>query len=203
MLILQQSAVLGVMMLAGGSRERRRINGGIDPQEIEGPLSASILGRALAVFTIYMPLTVYILHYIPVMFSLPHIGATADYLLFMAPMLLASIFLGQVLSVMISERESCFPVFVFTSVLFLFLSGLTWPRTAMNPLWSIISGFIPATWGVEGFVGINANGATLADMSTQYGMLWVLTASYFIIACFTERWARSYDRRHFRLPSVP
>ncbi|WP_290431069.1 ABC transporter permease [Muribaculum intestinale] len=202
-LILQQSAVLGVMMLAGGSRERRRINGGIDPQEIEGPLSASILGRALAVFTIYMPLTVYILHYIPVMFSLPHIGATADYLLFMAPMLLASIFLGQVLSVMISERESCFPVFVFTSVLFLFLSGLTWPRTAMNPLWSIISGFIPATWGVEGFVGINANGATLADMSTQYGMLWVLTVAYFIIACFTERWARSYDRRHFRLPSVP
>ena len=73
----------------------------------------------------------------------------------------------------------------------------------MNPLWSIISGFIPATWGVEGFVGINANGATLADMSTQYGMLWVLTVAYFIIACFTERWARSYDRRHFRLPCVP
>lgn len=202
-LILQQSAILGVMMLAGGSRERRRINGGIDPDEVPGPMSASILGRALAVFTIYMPLTVYILHYVPSMFRLPHVGDPFDYLLFIAPMMLASIFLGQIISVMISERESCFPVFVFTSIFFLFLSGLTWPHTAMNPLWSIVSGFVPATWGVQGFVGIDANGASLAEMSTQYWMLWVLTVAYFIIACFTERWARSYDRRNYRLPSVP
>lgn len=202
-LILQQSAILGVLMLGGGSRERRRINGGIDPDEISGPMSANLLGKALAVFTIYMPMTVYILHYVPIMFRLPHVGDPFDYLMFIAPMMLASIFLGQILSAMISERESCFPVFVFTSVIFLFLSGLTWPHSAMNPLWSIISGFIPATWGVQGFVGIDANGASLADMSTPYYMLWVLTGAYFIIACFTQRWARSYDRRHFRLPSVP
>ncbi len=202
-LILQQSAILGVLMLGGGARERRRLHDGIDPEEIAGPMSASILGRGLSVFTIYMPLTVYILHYVPVMFKLPHIGDPFDYLMLMPPLLLSSIFLGQILSAMVSERESSMPVFVFTSVLFLFLSGITWPHSAMNPLWSIISGFVPATWGVEGFIGIDANGATLADMSTQYIMLWVLTGAYFIIACYSERWARSYDRRHFRLPSVP
>lgn len=186
-LILQQSALLGVTMLAGGSKERRRLNGGIDPEAVAGPFSASLLGRSLAVFTIYMPLTVYILHYIPLMFNLPNVGSPVDYLSVMAPMLLASIFLGHILSVMVSERESCFPVFVFTSVVFLFLSGLTWPHCAMNTFLNILSGLVPATWGVEAFVGIASNGATLADMALQYRMLWLLTAAYFIIACAMPR----------------
>lgn len=194
-LILQQSLVLGVLMLGGGSRERRRANGGIDPLWVDGPITAQVLGQAIALFFIYMPLTIYILHFVPVMFSLPHVGNPFDYLMFIAPLLLASAFFGRALSFMVTERESCFPVFVFTSVLFLFLSGLTWPRSAMNPLWATVSCLIPASWGVEGFVTIDANGGTLTDAATPYYMLWVLAGAYFIIACYVERFVRAYDRR--------
>ena len=96
-LILQQSLILGVLMLGGGSSERRRKNRGIDPEEIPGPMSASLLGKSLCYLTIYAPLTIYILHYIPVMFSLPHIGNPLDYLAFILPMILAATFLGQML----------------------------------------------------------------------------------------------------------
>lgn len=202
-LILQQSLILGVLMLGGGSSERRRKNRGIDPEETAGPMSASILGRSLCYITIYAPLTIYILHYVPVMFSLPHIGNPLDYLTFILPMLFASVFLGQILRPLVVERESSFLVFVFTSVLFLFLSGLTWPRPAMSDGWFMLGSLVPATWGVEGFIGINSNGATLGEMSTPYLMLWTLTVAYFIIAVIVEKWCRHRDLRHYNVPSVP
>lgn len=202
-LILQQSLMLGVLMLGGGSSERRRKNHGIDPEEINGPMSASILGKSMCYLTIYAPLTIYILHYVPVMFSLPHIGNPLDYLAFILPMILASTFLAQMLRPLVVERESAFLVFVFSSVLFLFLSGLTWPRPAMSDGWFMVSSLVPATWGVEGFIGINSNGASLGTMSAPYLMLWVLTIAYYFIAVMIEKWCKHRDLHHYKVPSVP
>lgn len=202
-LILQQSLILGVMMLGGGSNERRRVNFGVDPEEIDGPMSASVLGRAMSYATIYAPLVVYIFHYVPLMFKLPAIGDPMDYLLFIVPMIFATTFLGQILRPLVSERESSFLVFVFTSVLFLFLSGITWPTSAMSPLWRLLAGLVPASWGIQGFVGINSNGATLDDVSTPYLILWAMAVVYFIIAVIVEKWCKRHALRHYQVPSVP
>ena len=94
----------------------------------------------------------------------------------------ATSFLGQTLQVFVRERESSLLVIVFTSVVFLFLSGLTWPRYAFSPFWKMISDLVPATWGMEGFIRINSNGSTLADVSHYYMGLWALTGLYFISA---------------------
>ena len=182
-LIMQQSIILGIAMLGGTSRDRRRLNDGIDPLAIDAPAVATILGKALCYVLIYVPLAVYMLHYVPLIFDLPHVGDMVDYLLFIVPMLLSSIFMGFVLQVFVSEREASMLVVVFTSLIFLFLSGLTWPRYAMDFPWQQLGDLIPATWGIEGFVHINSNGATLSDVATPYIMLWRLTAIYFLLAC--------------------
>ena len=191
-LILQQSLILGVTMLAGTANDRRRRNNGIDPLAIVASPSATVIGKTLCYVTLYMPLTVYILHYIPWMFSFPHIGEFQDYFLFIFPLLIASALLGQTLQFMVSERESSFIVVVFTSVAFLFLSGLTWPRYAMQPFWQWLSDIVPATWGIEGFIRINNNGAPLALESKPYHWLWWLSAAYFITAYLVTR----YKTRH-------
>ncbi len=188
-LILQQSMILGITLLGGTSRERRRRNGGIDPQDPAGvSVLATVWGRALACTVFYIPLTVYIMRFIPEMFNLPHYGAAVDYLLFIFPMLLATAFLGQALNVFMKERESAFIVIVFTSVVFLFLSGLTWPRYAMSPLWIWVGNCVPAVWGVEGFIRINSNAATLPEVGTAFLAMWILTAVYMLAAC----WATKY-----------
>ena len=46
----------------------------------------------------------------------------------------------------------------------------------------MVSDFIPATWGVEGFIRINSNGATLPDVARYYWSLWALVGLYFITA---------------------
>lgn len=196
-LILQQSIILGMMMLDGGVNERRMKNRGIDPDEPAGPQSAIVLARALCVAVVYLPLIIYMLHFIPEMFSLPHYGSPWHYLPFIFPLVLASAFMGQMLSPLVTERESSFLVWVFTSVVFLFLSGLTWPRSAMSSAWYAVSSLIPATWGVDGFIQINSNMATLNQVAPNYTMMWVLTAAYYIIAVAANRVSRlRYLRRY-------
>ena len=181
-LILQQSMLLGITMLAAGIKERRRRNGGIDPESIPaGPLT-TIWGKTLCYITLYLPICVYVLDLVPIMFNLPHIGDFREMYLFIFPMLLATAFLGQTISVFVTERESSMLVIVFTSVVFLFISGLTWPRYAMNSLWTWVGDAIPATWGIEGFIRMNSNGSPLWEQSHHYMMLWLLCAIYMVTA---------------------
>ena len=181
-LILQQSMLLGITMLAAGIKERRRRNGGIDPESIPaGPLT-TIWGKTLCYITLYLPICVYVLDLVPIMFNLPHIGDFREMYLFIFPMLLATAFLGQTISVFVTERESSMLVIVFTSVVFLFISGLTWPRYAMNSLWTWVGDAIPATWGIEGFIRMNSNGGPLWEQSHPYMMLWLLCAIYMVTA---------------------
>ncbi len=194
-LILQQSMLLGICLLGGTSAERRRRNGGIDPQQTVAPASATVWGRALAYTVFYFPMTVYILRFIPEMFNLPHYGNPVDYLLFILPLLLATAFMGQALNYFMKERESGFILLVFTSVMFLFLSGLTWPRYAMSDLWLWAGNCIPAVWGVEGFIRINSNSASLAEVSTAFSALWILAAVY-MVAAIVATW--KIDRRKSR-----
>jgi len=194
-LILQQSMLLGICLLGGTSRERRRANGGTDPRQVAAPTTATVWGKALSYTVFYIPLTIYIMCLIPEIFSLPHYGNPLDYLLFIFPMLLATAFLGQALNYFMKERESAFITIVFTSVIFLFLSGLTWPRYAMNWLWTWLGNCVPATWGVEGFIRINSNAATLTEVGTAFTALWILTAAYMLLACLVNKYTDVNTRR--------
>ncbi|MCM1109770.1 MAG: ABC transporter permease [Clostridium sp.] len=194
-LILQQSMVLGVLMLGGAAASRRRRNGGIDPLAIPAPPGASLLGRMLCYLAIYIPLIIYILEIVPNIFSLPHMGNPWHYLMLILPMMIASVFFGETLSPLVTERESSFAVFVVSSVIFLFLSGLTWPRFSMNGFWYALGSIVPATWGLEGFVRMNSNGADIASQQTPLLMLWGLAILYFITAYLLTRYRLAPARR--------
>ncbi len=184
-LILQQSMLLGITMLGGTRQERRRLCGPL-PCDTYSP-SAQIFGRTLAYVFIYIPLTLYILDFVPAFFSYPHHSDMLTDLLTVLPMLLATAMMGQALNILASERESSFIIVVFTSVLFLFLSGLTWPRFAINGFLTVLGDFVPATWGIDSFVRINSNGATLADQKTAWIWMWLLFVVYTAIAYLVVR----------------
>lgn len=198
-LILQQSMVLGIVLLGATATERRRRNRGRDPRYEGISSGASVLGKALCFITFYLPATIYVLHFVPEMFDLPHYGSAVDYLLFIFPMLVAAAFFGQALTGLARERDDTFLIVVFSSVVMLFLSGLTWPRYAMPEIWKIIGDFVPATLGVEGFVRINSNAATLAENAGNYIGLWALAAGYLAIAVLVERHIR---RKYSNLPGA-
>ena len=181
-LILQQSIVLSIMMLGAGGRERARKNGGIDPEAIGSVAFNMLIGKALCYFTIYIIPTGYLIYIVPRIFCFPQYGDFWQIMAFALPIVVSSVFFGMTLQPIAKEREDSFVLYVFTSLLLLFLSGLTWPRYAMSALWKTISSVIPGTWSVQGFVRMNGNAAIINDVAVEYQMLWILAAIYCVLA---------------------
>lgn len=75
-------------------------------------------------------------------------------------------------------------LFVFTSVPLMFISGISWPKTAIPEYWLWISNVFPSTHGINGFISINNMGATLSQVSCEFYSLWILTFIYFGLAYF-------------------
>lgn len=187
LLVLQQSMILGICTLHGGRCDRRARNRGIDPMRIDAGVGATIIGRALCHVLIYILPAIYVLHFVPIFFDFPQNGNVLHIVALILPFLLASSLFGQTLQVFVSERESAFLVIAFTSVVFVFLSGISWPRYLMSPLWTAVGNAIPSTWAAQGYIAIKTNGASLWQVEHAYGMLWLLAAFYFVAAYLVER----------------
>ena len=186
-LILHQCIILASGMAGGAKRERPELIGYNSFNEQPSVLM-TMFGQMLCYITILMVPIIYLVHYVPLMFSFPMAGDLFEILMFLLPMVLACVGLGWCFQGIVWERESVFVLWVVTSVVFLFLSGLTWPRYAMPGFWKAISDIIPATWGLEGFIKMNTNGATLAQVSKCYINLWILAGAYMVGAYCVQRW---------------
>lgn len=186
-LILHQCIILAAGMAGGAKRERPELVGYNGVNE-EPSVLMTMLGQMLCYITILVVPIIYLVHYVPLMFSFPIEGNLFQILMFLLPMVIACMGLGFCVQGVVWERESIFMLWVVTSVVFLFLSGLTWPRYAMSSFWKGFSECVPATWGVEGFIKMNTNGASLAQVRNCYLNLWILAAVYMVGAYCVQRW---------------
>ncbi len=186
-LILQQCIILAAGMAGGAKRERRRLTG-YNPVNMTHSVLATMIGQALCYITVLALPIIFMIHYVPLIFSFPMVGKTIEEIAFILPMVLASVGLGLTFQAFVTEREAVFVSWVVTSLVFLLLSGLIWPRYDMPQPWHALSAICPATWGVEGFVKMNANGSTLAQVRTEYINLWILAAVWWTAAYCVQRW---------------
>lgn len=194
-LILQQSLILAIGMLGGANREHP-LRSWYVPGLRQPSVITSMLARTAVYFIIIIVPAFYIVHYVPLMFRFPMAGSIFEEILFIIPMILSTICLGFTIQGAVRERESIFVIWVVTSVIFLFLSGLTWPRYAMAGFWKFLSDCVPATWGVEGFIRMNTNGASLAQVRPDYINLWILTGVYAITGYLVQRFVQIPAIRH-------
>ena len=176
-LIFQQCIIL-VIGMRGGAKNEMSLYKTHDKKRGGKHVTEKLIGQIACYATLFVPIMIYLTYYVPLMFSFPMIGDEFEILLFLVPMMLASIFMGLILQRFVSEREAVFMIWVVTSIVFLFLSGLTWPRYAMSDLWLALGSFVPATWGIEGFVLMNSCGADLSQVGKPYFMLWLLSLLY-------------------------
>ncbi len=176
-LIFQQCIIL-VIGMRGGAKNEMYLNKKHDKKRGGKHVAERLIGQIVCYVILFVPIMIYLTYYVPLMFSFPMIGDEFEILLFLMPMMLASIFMGLILQFFVSEREAVFMIWVVTSIVFLFLSGLTWPRYAMSDLWLALGSFVPATWGIEGFVFMNSCGADLSQVGKPYFMLWLLSLLY-------------------------
>ncbi|MCM1369249.1 MAG: ABC transporter permease [Candidatus Amulumruptor caecigallinarius] len=188
-LILHQCIVLASGMAGGARRENRPNVRKYNRLVTLSPhVGGTMIAQTLCFFTILLLPAIYMIHYVPLIFRFPMAGNLLEELVFIIPMIIACCGMGFVFQSMVTERESVFLTWVVTSVVFLLLSGLIWPRCDMYPVWRWIGSVCPSTWGVEGFIKMNSNGASLADVRHEYCMLWILAAFWWICGYCCQRW---------------
>lgn len=187
-LVIQQTLLLGIGMLAGTARERNS-TGSIIPSldSYRGTLRV-VFGKSLAYFFIYILMCFWVLSVVPYLFDFPQIAPYGDVTLFVLPYLFACIFFSMTLSCLIKGRETPMLIFVFTSVPLLFISGISWPASAIPQFWQWLGTFFPSTIGIQGFVKLNTMGASLSEVGYEYKMLWLQAGIYFIAACLAYRY---------------
>lgn len=185
--VLQQGMIMGIAMLHAGSMGRRRRNRGVDRlDEVRATPGAMLIGKVLVHLFYYLFPAIFALHIIPIIFKFPMNGNFIDIALLIFPFLIASSLMGQVLRVFVNNREGVFLVVAFTSLIFVFLTGVSWPHYQIAPYWDVISKMIPGYWGSTAYVQMQVCGASLAQMHDYYIALWVLAGIYFVIAYLVE-----------------
>lgn len=194
-LIIQQTLILGIATIVGTHNDKKRFT--IASHTAEGksvhPLKLTI-GKAFCYASLYMLISVWVLRVIPYLFKFPQIGDPLTIAAFLMPFLLAATFFAMTLSYFCSQREFGMMLFVFTSVLFIFISGISWPWTAIPEPVKAIAYIIPSTPGIHGFIKINTMGATLTDVWPEYITLWIQATIYCITAVFMYKWwIQNYD----------
>lgn len=192
MLIIQQTMVLGVGMMAGEEREKVRKHIA-EPHIIGKNPSEVLFGKSTVIFTIYIIVAVYLVCIVPMLFNLIHIWRWQTLLAFMIPFIAACVFFSISLSSIAHDRESFIIMFVFLSIPLLFASGISWPSSNIPIFWKGFSLLFPSTFGINGYVRITEMGATLEDVQYEFNALWIQTFVYGAISYLVYK--RTYGKQ--------
>ncbi len=185
--VIQQTLLLGIGLAAGTARERN-LNRKLIPidKHYDGVLK-TVTGKALCYFMIYAVIAAYLTLALPRIFSFTAIAAPSALIGLLIPYILACIFFGMTISCLIRYRENVMLIVVFTSIIFLFMSGISWPQSNIPHFWQGVAWLFPSTFGVRGFLKASSMGATLDQIQTEYIALWIQTAVYFILTCIVYK----------------
>ena len=202
-IILQQTLFLGIGMITGTSREENRFHELVSTTVHREKILRVIIGKSSCYFALYGAWSFFMLGVIPHVFDLPHIGISADLILFIIPFLFSVIFFSMTVSVFLPNRETGMMLFLSFSLVLLFISGFSWPPSNIHWFWKTFAWIFPSTSGVQGYLKINTMAGTLRTVSQEYISLWIQTGLYFMTTYLTYRWQIKRSSKKLDLKSEP
>jgi ABC-2 type transport system permease protein len=196
MLILQQTLVLGIGLAAGTAREWSRYSDLVPIHKCYSGVGRIVTGKSLCYVMVYAVMGAFLTIVVPRLFHFIQLATWQDLLALMIPYLLSCVFFGMTVSCLVHYRENVMLLVVFISLPLLFLSGISWPQSAIPGYWQGVSWLFPSTFGVRAYVRMNTMGATLGDVVTEVRCLWGLVVFYLCMACVVYSFEVRLSRRH-------
>ena len=171
LLIVQQTALIGVGMVSATRREQGLRYGSSSPLVIT-------IGRTTTYLVIYTLTLGFMLPVHYWLFDYPMRGAWWRCVAVILPYMLSVIFLAQMLGALFCRRESSIVWLLWLSIPFLLVSGVSLP-SEFFPSWLYWLGrVVPSSSAVEAWIAVQTMGATLADIAPKLIMLWILVVVY-------------------------
>ena len=188
-LILQQTMLIGIGMLGGTSRENNLFH--IIHQQVNEKWGSIpiILGKSFAYVFIYLFNALFTMVILHNWFNLPDNSNLIGILLLLIPFLFATAFLGLAISVFFRERVYSLLFMVFLSPVILFLSGLSWPASAIPKGLYAAAHIFPSTSMIPAYIRIRISGASINQVTGEWLFLVMQMLAYFILACITYKLA--------------
>ena len=192
-LILQQTLMMAVGLLgtagsAGMTAEAARRVRAADAL-------STVAGKTLAYLVIQSVLFSFSTLLLPALYGIPRLGSPLDMLAVGLPFVLAVSLLGQACAVILKRGEIVQLVLIAVGLPFFFLSGFSWPTSAMPQAIVWIAQLVPSTSAIEALVRVGQMGAPLSAVKTETLTLWALVAFYGALAVLFEARSMSRDRR--------
>ena len=187
-LIIQQTMLLGIGMLAGTRRERGQTNKAFICLKSTGwrkeftTAATLLMGRGMSYLLIYIVMASYLTIIIPHIYDFITIGRWEVIVSMMVPYLLACVCFGVAVSQLFSHREDVMLIVVFFSLPLLFISGISWPQSAMPAFWEYVGSLFPSTFAIRAFVKTSSMSANMGEISSELIALWIQVAVYFMLA---------------------
>ena len=125
---------------------------------------------------------------VPQFFSFTAIARQSDLMYLIFPYVMACTMFAMTISFFVSTRESVLLVVVFTSVPFLFLTGISWPESNIPAFWKGISYFIPSTFGVRAYLSLSSMGASTNEILPEIRILCIQALAYSITAFLSMKY---------------
>lgn len=180
-LCIQQTMVLGIGLIAGTRREQDiKVAGG-------RRTILQLMGVALAFFTVYIPICFYEFGVIPHLFNLPQLGNPWELAWLLVPYLFAVFNFGLCIGGIPRRRESIILLVVFTTIPMLFMSGVSWPGSALPSFWRYVGYLFPSTFGINAFIKLNCMGAHFDSIHFEFIALWIQWIAYAFLAWAVTR----------------
>ncbi len=176
--IIQQTALIGIGMIGGTWRERNMYTGLAQKGRKRLSTLPVVVGKAFVYASIYAVTATYILTIHYRLFGYPIRGSVWSCVSVVAPYVLACVFMGIALSTLFRKREHSLLFLLWTSIPILLLSGASLPKEAF-PHWMYLFGKIfPSSSAVDAWIRVQSMGASFGDVLPQIKSLWSLVAIY-------------------------
>ena len=191
-IILQQTLLIGIGMVGGTAKERKRDSFMVPDALKPGGVLPILFGKSLSYFTIYAFNCVLTMVWVHSWFNYPNLGSYLSVMLLSIPFLLSVTFMGITLSVLFKRRESSMIFMIFLSPIVMFLSGISWPTSSLPPIVYTLAHAFPSTIVVPAYLRIRNLRVGMQDVNHEYFMLLIQMCFYFCTAAL----ALYFSARH-------
>ena len=196
MLVIQQTMFYGSSLLTGTLREQNRSFASL-PRNLQGlGIGRVILGRGAAYMAVYLCISTLIALFIPWLFKFPQHAWWGDIMILLVFYIMDCIFFSFTWSTLIWKRETVFVLFLSVSPICMFLTGFSWPNTAIPEVWQWVGYLFPSTFGCRAFINLNTAGCSLADVAPEFRAMIIQTIVYYVLAYMAVFAENCYLARH-------
>jgi ABC-2 type transport system permease protein len=182
LIIIQQTLLIGIGLMGGSFSESKSSPFLLDGKSRRKEVVPYLIGKSTAYLLISIINVVIAVIMIHSWFNYPDKSSIIEVMMLLFPYLLSTIFLGIGLSTLFIHRESAIVFMVFLSPIALFVSGISWPVSAIPDWLYSISKIMPSTTVVPAYLRLRTMGVGILKVKSELLFLYGQALVYFLMA---------------------